>query len=126
MRQDRRPNVLVVEDDTLVRDIIVDILRDAGFGALQAGCANEGLRALAEHPVDAVITDVDMPGELDGIGLALRIGELWPKIGVIIMSGRPAVPLPPPDTQFLAKPFTAERLLRSVVDLIEERLFAAS
>jgi DNA-binding NtrC family response regulator len=126
MRQDRRANVLIVEDDTLVRDMIVDILLDAGFGTLQAGCANEGLRALTEHPIDAVITDIDMPGELDGMGLARRIGELWPKIGVIIMSGRPAGPLPPPDTQFLAKPFTAERLLRSVADLIGERLFAAS
>lgn len=125
MRQDRRANVLVVEDDTLVRDMIVDILRDAGFGALEAGCASEGLRVLAEHPVDAVITDVDLPGELDGMGLAQRIGEFWPKIGVIIMSGRLAGPLPP-QTQFLAKPFAAERLLRSVADLIDERLFAAS
>jgi two-component system, response regulator PdtaR len=125
MRQDRRATVLVIEDDTLVRDMIVDILRDAGFGAVEAGCASEGLRALAEHPIDAVITDVDMPGELDGMGLALRIGEFWPKIGVIVTSGRLAGPLPP-QTQFLAKPFTAERLLRSVADLIDERLFAAS
>lgn len=125
MRQVRRANVLVVEDDPLVRDMIVDILLEAGFDAHEAGRANEGLRTLSEHPIDAVITDIDMPGELDGIGLARRIGELWPKIGVIVTSGRSAAALPPP-TRFLAKPFTAARLLQSVGDLIEDRFSAAS
>jgi two-component system, response regulator PdtaR len=125
MQQDRRANVLVVEDDPLVRDMIVDILLAAGFDAHGAGCANEGLRTLSERPIDAVITDIDMPGELDGIGLARRIGELWPEIGVIVTSGRPAGALPP-ITRFLAKPFSAARLLQCVGDLIEDRFYAAS
>jgi DNA-binding NtrC family response regulator len=118
MGQDHRTKVLVVEDDTLVRDVIVDILLEAGFEALEAGCANEGLHALAGHPIDAVITDIDMPGELDGMGLARRIGELWPRIGVIVISGGcgRAAPLPRA-ALFLAKPFTASRLLHALAEL---------
>ncbi len=125
MQPDRRANILVVEDDPLVREMIVDILLDAGLEPLEAGCAAEGLRALAHHPIDAVITDIDMPGELDGIELARRIGELWPEIGVIVISGGCGMPAPSP-ARFLAKPFTPARLLKSVACLIEDRLYAAS
>lgn len=125
MEQNRRGNVLVVEDDLLVRDIIVDILGEAGLDVLEAGSAGEALRLLAIQPVDAVVTDVDMPGQIDGIGLARRICELSPAVGVVVISGGPARALPAP-ARFLAKPFTASGLLKSVTRLLERRLYAAS
>ena len=113
------PYVLVVDDDPFIRGFIVDILRDVGFEAHEAGCAEEALRGLGEHPeIDAVVTDVDMPGELNGIGLARRIGERWPRIGVIVISGGSSpVNSLPRAARFLAKPFTAARLLRAVAEL---------
>jgi len=128
MEQVRRVSrILVVEDEPLVRDMIVDVLLEAGFDTHEAGCAEQALRGLAQQPIDAVITDIDMPGELDGIDLARRINELWPGIGVIVTSGgsRPAASLPRM-ARFLAKPFTAGRLLHAITELIDARLCAAS
>ncbi|MGH6818250.1 MAG: response regulator [Methylovirgula sp.] len=124
--QTRRPTVvLVVEDDPLVRAIIVEILSEAGLATSAAACAEEALRVLSMKRIDAVITDIDMPGELDGLDLARRIGQRKPKIGVILTSGRSACAVPP-GIRFLAKPFTARCLLQSVSGLIGEQLYAAS
>lgn len=124
--QTRRPAaILVVEDDLLVRDMIVELLQEAGFVAYEAANAEEALRALAKRHIDTVVSDVDMPGEIDGLGLARRIGELKPEVGVILTSGRLGHALPP-GTRFLAKPFTACHLLQSVAALVGERIYAAS
>jgi two-component system, response regulator PdtaR len=118
--------VLVVEDDAFLRDMIADILAEAGFATNRACCASEALDLLQNQPdiaeeIAALVTDVDMPGELDGIGLAARVNEIRPQIGVVITSGahrggalglrRPAV--------FLAKPFHADRLIAAVRSVIE-------
>ncbi|MFZ0558537.1 MAG: response regulator [Methylovirgula sp.] len=124
--QTRRPTaVLVVEDDPLVRDVIVEMLKEAGFAVSAAAGAEEALRVLDKKRIDAVVTDIDMPGELDGVGLAQCIGQRKPEVGVILISGGPPRTLPP-GTLFLAKPFTARCLLQSVTGLIGERLYTAS
>jgi DNA-binding NtrC family response regulator len=125
--EDTRATVLVVEDDIFVREMIVDVLLGAGFAVHEAGCAKDALLGFAEHSVDAVITDIDMPGELDGIGLARRIGELKPQVGIIVISGghRSGQALPNL-AQFIAKPFTAARLLQSLANLFDGGLYAAS
>ncbi len=125
MQTRRSAAILVVEDDLLVRDTIVEILKEAGFTAYEAADAEEALRALAKRHIDMVVSDVDMPGDLDGVALAWRIGELKPEVGVILASGRQGHALPP-GTRFLAKPFTGARLLHAVTALIDERLYAAS
>lgn len=116
--------VLVVEDDALVREVSADILADAGFRTSEATCAAEAL-ALLQNPefageIDAIVTDVDMPGELDGIGLAARVREGWPRIGVVITSGVPrgtTAALRQP-ALFLAKPFRADRLIAAVESVL--------
>lgn len=118
--------ILVVEDDVLVRDMIVEILADAGFETYEAGCVEEALRGLAEQPVDAVITDVDMPGKLDGTDLTRRIDESWPEIDVIVTSGRRPADSLPGIARFLPKPFTPARLLRMINEMIDARFCAAS
>jgi DNA-binding NtrC family response regulator len=116
--------ILVVEDDALVREVSADILADAGFRTSEATCAAEAL-ALLQNPefageIDVIVTDVDMPGELDGFGLAARVHEGWPRIGVVITSGAPrgaALALRQP-TLFLAKPFRADRLIAAVESVL--------
>jgi CheY-like chemotaxis protein len=125
MEAHRPATVLVVEDDPLVRDMMFDVLVESGFEVCEACCAGEALQVLAGYRVDAVITDVDMPGEIDGIGLARRVRELRPEVSVIVASGRLARALPS-GVRFLAKPFTARHLQQAVADLIEGRLYAAS
>ncbi|MGZ5904834.1 MAG: response regulator, partial [Reyranella sp.] len=65
------PTVLVVEDEILVRTVIAAYLRDCGFDVVEAGSADEAVRVLeAGVRIDIVFSDINMPGSLDGFGLA--------------------------------------------------------
>ena len=75
----RRASILVVEDDPLVREMIVDVCSRRASNRSRPAAPPRPWRT-ADQPIDAVITDIDMPGELDGIELARRIGELWPAL----------------------------------------------
>ncbi len=66
------PMILVVDDDRLVRTTLENCLRNAGHAVLLAPNGNHGLRLLREHPVDAIILDMNMP-ELDGWSTAVYI-----------------------------------------------------
>ncbi|HEY1736626.1 MAG TPA: response regulator, partial [Methylovirgula sp.] len=101
-----------------------DILNDAGFFTREAACAEEALDSLHEpafaDEIAALVTDVDMPGDLDGVGLAALVQECWPRMGVVVTSGahRGAALLLRKPAVFLPKPFRADRLiaaLRSVI-----------
>lgn len=85
-----RPVVLVVEDEPLVRLFASDMIEEAGFEVLQAADATDAIVTLEDRlDVRVVFTDVDMPGGIDGIMLAICIRERWPSIQIIITSGRP-------------------------------------
>lgn len=109
--------VLVVEDEPMVRMLGVDILESAGFSVVEACNADEALIVLAERSdVDAVFTDVDMPGSLDGLELAWRIHERWPRIGVVLTSGRYTIEpqAMPRENAFVPKPYAVSSLLRHI------------
>lgn len=130
----RRPGemsrILIVEDDDLLRLTIADFLGEEGFRTRQACCAEEAL-SLLEKPgigdeIAALVTDVDMPGALNGVGLAALVHESWPHIGIVVTSGAhsgAALLLREPAI-FLPKPFGAERLIAAVRTVIEPQ-FAA-
>jgi CheY-like chemotaxis protein len=76
--------VLVVEDDPLQRLVIMDLVEDAGCVGVQAGSAAEALTILyGDRAVAAMVTDVNMPGELDGLGLARIVRQEWPSIRIL-------------------------------------------
>jgi two-component system, response regulator PdtaR len=112
--------VLVVEDEPFVRLMGVDFLEDAGFDVLQAGNADEALRVLESHPeVDVVFSDIEMPGALDGLGLARRICERWPNIGIVLTSGRHLrKEAMPRDGRFLPKPYAGSTLVREIKEAL--------
>lgn len=116
-----RPAVLIVEDDVLVRLHAADTLQNAGFEVVEAGDAAHALAILLEMPrFQLICTDVQMPGELDGIDLALRVLERYPEMKVIIMSAQSGHGDRLPSVPFLPKPFQASRL----VDLARRELAA--
>ena len=81
--------VLVVEDQTLVRMFMADFLDEAGFKVFEAVGADEALTVLEARPdVQAVVTDIEMPGSMNGIELTHVIRDRWPGIGVVVTSGR--------------------------------------
>jgi len=112
--------VLVVEDEALIRFELVDILEDAGLTVLEAGNADEAITVLEAHTdIRLVLTDIQMPGNLDGVRLAHFIHGRWPPISLLIMSGNVKVAIEdlPERSVFLPKPFHPPVLLRKIGDL---------
>ena len=107
--------VLIVEDEPFVRLSGADLLAEAGFEVLEAGNADEALRILEATPeVRVVFSDVEMPGSLDGLGLARHICQRWPSIGIVLTSGhRVRAGMIPREGRFLAKPYDGRVLVRS-------------
>lgn len=110
--------VVVVEDDLLLRMIAVETLMEAGLAILEAGNAAEALvhlEARAEA-VSALLTDVEMPGKMDGVALAHHAFSRWPWIALMITSGRnlaPAATLPF-GSRFFAKPYDPADLVAHI------------
>jgi len=111
------PVVLVVEDETIVRLGAVDMLTDAGFRVVEAASADEAITILeARHDVRVVVTDVQMPGSMDGLKLAATIRNRWPPIALVVTSGRIfARPEDLPERgRFLQKPYSGSRLIEAI------------
>lgn len=109
--------VLLVEDEVLIRMTMADALIDAGYRVVEAGNAEEALTVLrARDDVRLLVTDVRMPGALDGFALARRVGAEWPGIGILIASGHAMLgdEAVPEGTLFLRKPFSDAELLHQV------------
>ena len=107
-------NVLVVEDEMVLRMRAVDIVEDAGFTAVEAVNADEALAILeARSDITMLFTDIQMPGSLDGLKLAHAVHERWPSIKIILVSGqvRPAVTDTPSDSLFFAKPLDVKQMV---------------
>ena len=82
------PTILVVEDELLIRLHVADTLRDRGFKVIEVGDAPAALEVLqAKLPVDAVFTDVSLPGDMDGFALARWIRQHRPGLPVVLTSG---------------------------------------
>jgi CheY-like chemotaxis protein len=108
------PVLLIVEDQFLVRTVAVQIAEEAGFSVLQAADADEAIRVLQGRPdIRVVLTDIDMPGSMDGLELAQAIRHRWPPIAVVLTSGkmRPAAGELPERSHFLPKPYDASELI---------------
>jgi DNA-binding NtrC family response regulator len=105
--------------------VAADALTDRGIMAWEAGDAGEALEVLEQHPrIGVVFTDVKMPGEMDGIGLAHEVGDLRPDVKVIVTSGAVAVAEEelPRQGVFLPKPYPTNRL----VNIVEAELDVVS
>jgi DNA-binding NtrC family response regulator len=82
------PTVLIVEDEFLPRAMLSDHLQECGFMVFEAANADEAITTIETGiPIDLVLTDVRMPGSMNGFGLAKWISANKPKIGVILASG---------------------------------------
>jgi CheY-like chemotaxis protein len=86
-----RGRLLLVEDEFLIRLTLAEALADAGHEVLEAEDADEALAhaGAGEAPIDLLLTDIQLPGPLNGEGLARRIRESHPDLPVIFMTGRP-------------------------------------
>jgi CheY-like chemotaxis protein len=99
--------VLVVDDEPLVRMDPAAILEQVGFDVEEASNSDEALKKLngGGSRIDALVTDVQMPGAMNGYSLAKQVRERFPEAAIVVISGvvRPFPPDMPPNATFLAK-----------------------
>ncbi|OLI64083.1 hypothetical protein IXO151_21060 [Xanthomonas oryzae pv. oryzae] len=123
--------VLVVEDEPVVRGLIVEVLTELGYRAIEAGDGPEGLERLrARGRIDLLITDIGLPG-LNGRQIADAGPELRPGLKVLYMTGYAEnAALAPgflqPGTGIITKPFAMETLATRVRSIIETPVEAPS
>jgi DNA-binding NtrC family response regulator len=85
-KREIQQTILVVEDDVLVRMPIAQYLRDCGYKVIEASNADEAMQIQMHKRtlVDVVFSDVDMPGAVDGFGLAKWVREHRPGLDVLL------------------------------------------
>ena len=114
-----RHAILIVEDDQLLKLLTVDIVEAAGFVVLQADNADAAVAILeARSDIALLLTDINMPGSMDGLKLAHAVHHRWPPIKIMVLSSRaPGFDLPA-GSRFFAKPYHAESLISEIRSLM--------
>jgi CheY-like chemotaxis protein len=124
MRGDFMPNpisVLVVEDEPLIRLGVVSDFEQAGFHVLEADTTDEALSLLRSHPeIQALFTDIEMPGSINGLKLAATVHDRWPPIKIMVTSGRVSVRKRdlPEDAQFVPKPYDNSQVISTLREMV--------
>jgi two-component system, cell cycle response regulator CpdR len=113
-------SILVVEDDTAVRDLVLRMLSEKGFGVLTANTAYDALHILKQKSVDLLFTDIIMPG-MDGVELAQEARRLRPGLKVLFATGYAQVATKRSAFHFgrvLYKPLREPELVQAVEQLL--------
>lgn len=116
-----RTAVLVVEDEPLMRMDIAGALEDGGFLVFEAANADEAIVILVDHAeIQALFTDIDMPGSMDGLKLAFVVRDRWPPIKIIVTSGHQSIREEslPVDGRFFSKPYDPEKIINTIREMV--------
>jgi CheY-like chemotaxis protein len=119
--ESRRPVVLIVEDELLLRMDAIDMIEAAGFEVVEAGNADEAIEVLeSRRDITVVFTDIQMPGSMDGLKLARAVRGRWPPIKIVATSGHVEVSETdlPEGGRFLAKPYSSVQVAGVLRELI--------
>lgn len=112
--------VLSVEDDDILRWLMAEAVTHFGYQVVECSNADDALRELNAMPFDLVITDVNMPGNTDGLGLAKTLWSTNRDLPVIVISGRTVLPPGslPVNARFITKPCTLDVLGDTISELL--------
>jgi two-component sensor histidine kinase/ActR/RegA family two-component response regulator len=114
-------NVLVVEDEMVLRMRAVDIVEDAGFTAVEAVNADEALAILeTRSDISLLFSDIQMPGSMDGLMLANAVHDRWPAIKIILVSGQVKLcdTEKPADSRFFGKPLVVKQIVAELQEMV--------
>jgi len=113
------PIVLVAEDNSLVRVIIANFLECSGFAVIQAADGAAALQVLASGAdFHVLFTDVQMPGPIDGVGVAMRVRQQRPAVPIVVTSGHGAPEVLPAGGRFVAKPYDNGKVVTLLRELV--------
>lgn len=122
MDHSRLPHVvLVVEDEMMLRMRVIDMVEDAGYLSVEAVDADEAMAILqSRSDIALMLTDVQMPGSMNGLQLAHAVHERWPPIKIILASGqlklsRSEIPL---DSRFFGKPLQSDEIIAGMREML--------
>lgn len=113
--------ILVVEDEPLVSMTLVDDLEADGFVVLEATDASAAVKLLeSRNDIRLIITDVDMPGTMDGLMLAAAVADRWPPIRIIVVSGHRNVEITdiPDGSVFYSKPYRSAEIIETMNEML--------
>ena len=116
----KRPVVLIVEDEFLLRMHAAEMIGDSGFEIVEARDADEAIAILEARPdIRVVFTDIQMPGSMDGLKLARFVRGRWPPIKIVATSGFVSVRKDdlPEGSRFLSKPYRPEQIVATLREL---------
>jgi CheY-like chemotaxis protein len=123
----RNSTVLVVEDEILIRLLIGEELRASGFLVLEAANADEAVELLhSGQRIEAVVSDVNMPGSMDGIALTTLVRATFPEIKIIVASGHVPASREVHADNCLKKPYQPEELVTCLNRLLGRTAASAS
>jgi CheY-like chemotaxis protein len=116
--------ILIVENEALIRNELADWLGELGLAVLVARDADEAITLLERHPeIDVLMTDIAMPGSMDGLRLAHHVSKRWPPITIVVASGRLHTQRSelPAGSLFVPKPFEPDGLWRTLAGTLANR-----
>lgn len=123
-KEARRPTILVVEDEVLVRSAIAEELRDSGFTVIEAASAAEATAVFeAGERIDVVFSDVQMTGAMDGVGLRRWVNQHYPGVPVVLTSGKsaPGGGASGASDFFVMKPYKSAEVCDRIRNLIDAK-----
>lgn len=115
-------SILVVDDDPLLRMLAADTFTDVGYTVFEADSGSAALQLLKSGAdVSAVFTDIQMPGDPDGLKLARLLRTMCPTCAILVTSGQ-VTPAPEDlasGARFVPKPYRPRELLALVAEMLE-------
>ncbi|KRP44212.1 Response regulator receiver domain-containing protein [Pseudomonas libanensis] len=119
-----QPSILVLEDDEIIRSLMVDVLEEFGAHVTSFPSADDGMIFLErdDEQVDLIVSDIQMPGLLNGYDLSRVVAHRWPSIQVLLTSGNTSLASELGGrVRFLPKPWSTERLLECVESALTQQ-----
>lgn len=109
--------ILIVEDEFLIGEYLSKVLIDLGYEVISTENADDAIEVLqSRNDIRLVITDINMPGSMNGLKLAAAVRDRWPPIKIIVATGngRPNDDDMPAHSRFLSKPYTPSGVMAAI------------
>jgi len=119
-----QPSILMLEDDEIIRALMVDVLEEFGAVVTSFPSADEGMIYLeqGDEPVDLIVSDIQMPGLLNGYDLSKVVAHRWPTVPVVLTSGNSKLASQlGASVRFLPKPWSTGHLIECVQTALNQQ-----